>query len=326
MAINAEGGSVSVTLFVVVPFPGRAANPEVEPWLMLEKAGQAAHKLSYKGIFVYQSGRSVSNLQITHMNYAQGEYARVISLDGMPREVLRQGNEAVIYSPQNEKVVIEKRRVQNSFPALLPVLTDTLKASYQARMIGRERVGGRDGVVVQLVPRDLYRYGYRFSIDRESGLLLKSVTLNERNEAIEQVAFSQLTMMDPAGMDWFHPNVERGKNYVMQPEQVVVPDHAEGEGWSISQLPPGFVKVDQVRRSLPGKSAPVNQLIFSDGIASVSMFIEQLDKSGSPKRGHILQGVTNVYANVVNGYQVIVVGEVPEAAVRQIGEAVSLRK
>lgn len=317
---------LSLLCLLALPLPGRAASLEDEPWLMLEKAGQAAHKLSYKGIFVYQCGRSVSNLQITHMNYPQGEFARVVSLDGVPREMLRQGNEVVIYSPQNERIMIEKRRVQSSFPALLPGMADALKASYQARMIGQERVGGRDGVVVQLAPRDQYRYGYRFSVDREFGLLLKSVMLNERNEVIEQVAFSQLTLMDPAGMDWFHPNVERGKDYVMQPEQTVAPNRAEGEGWTISQLPPGFVKVDQVRRSMPGKSVPVNQLIFSDGIASVSLFIEPLDKGAPPKQGHILRGVTNVYANVVNGYQVIVVGEVPEAAVRQIGEAVSLKK
>ena len=311
---------------LISPLLGQAATLEDDPWLMLEKAGQAAHKLGYKGIFVYQSGHGVSNLQITHMNYTQGEFARVVSLDGAPREVLRQGNEAVIYSPQNEKVMIEKQRVQSSFPALLPGLTDALKASYLAKVAGQERVGGRDGTVVQLTPRDRYRYAYRFSVDREFGLLLKSVMLNERNEIVEQVAFSQLTLMPMTSMDWFHPNIERGKNYEMQPEDNVVQNGAEGDGWKVAKLPPGFVKVDQVTRTLPGKPLPVMQLIFSDGIASVSLFIEALDKNVHAKTGHLLQGATNIYANTVDGYQLIVVGEVPEVVVRQIGDSVSFRK
>jgi sigma-E factor negative regulatory protein RseB len=311
---------------LMTPLLGQAAAFEDDPWLMLEKAGQAAHKLSYKGIFVYQGGHTVGNIQIMHMNYPQGEFARVISLDGEPREVLRQGNEAVIYSPHNEKVMIEKRRVQSSFPALLPGLADTLKASYQARMIGQERVGGRDGWVVQLTPRDRLRYGYRFSVDREYGLLLKSVMFNERNEVVEQVAFSQLALIPSAGMDWFHPNVERGKSYLMQPEDSVVQSKNEAEGWKVTQLPPGFVIIDQVARLLPGKTQPVNQIVYSDGIASVSVFIEALDKSAVPKMGQLVQGVSNVYANVVDGYQVIVVGEVPDAVVKQIGDSVTFKK
>ncbi len=311
---------------LMAPLLGHAASVEEDPWLMLEKAGQAAHRLSYKGIFVYQAGRAVSNMQIMHMNYAHGEFARVVSLDGAPREVLRHGDQAVIYSPQNEKVMIEKRQVKNAFPALLPGLSDALRGSYQARVVGQERVGGRDGTVIQLAPRDRYRYGYRFSVDREFGLLLKSVMLNERNEVVEQVAFSQLTLMPTVGMDWFRPNVERGKDYVMQSEPEVSPDRSDEAGWNVGQLPPGYIRVERMMRSIPGKPMPVNQVIFSDGIASVSLFVEALDKGAAPKTGHLLQGATNIYANVIEGRQIIVVGEVPEAVVRQIGDSISFRK
>lgn len=298
-----------------------------EPWLMLEKAGQAAHKLNYKGIFVYQAGGSVSSMRITHMNYADGEFARVISLDGAPREVLRQGNDVVIYNSRNEKVLIDKRRAPSAFPAMLPGLADWLKSSYQARMAGEERIGERDGLIIHLEPRDRYRYGYRFSVDREFGLLLKSVMLNEHNDIVEQVAFNQLSLMNnDEGMDWFRPNIDRGKTYEMQPEEQVAPTLVQGEGWALAQLPPGYRKVEQVRRSLPGKPAPVDHLVFSDGLASVSLFIEALGKNSAPKLGHATQGATNVYASVMGGYQVIVVGEVPQATVRKIAEAVSLKK
>lgn len=315
----------AIVLLLVVPLAAVAA-PEDELWVMLEKAGQAAHKLNYKGIFVYQSGKNVSSMQITHMNYSQGEFARLISLDGQPREVLRQGNDVVIYNPRNEKVLIERRRVQSSFPAVLPGLPDMLKASYQVKKQGYERVGGRESVIISLEPRDHYRYGYRFSVDREFGLLLKSVMLNENDQMLEQVAFSQLALMNTQDMDWFRPEVSPGKTYVMQPEETVTPGVVQGEGWTIAQLPAGFRKVDQVQRKVPGKSLPVHHLVFSDGLASVSLFIETLEKNAKPKQGLATQGGTNVFAQAMDGYQVIVVGEVPEATVRQIANAVSFKK
>ncbi|MDR2874355.1 MAG: MucB/RseB C-terminal domain-containing protein [Methylobacillus sp.] len=296
---------------------------------MLEKAAQAAHKLSYKGIFVYQSGSTVNSMQITHMNYAQGEYARLVSLDGQPREVLRQGNDVVIYSPRNEKVLVERRRIQVSFPAVLPGLTNTLKMSYQVRGLGFERVGGREAAIVSLEPKDQLRYGYRFYVDKEYGLLLKSVMLNERGQLMEQVAFSQLVLLNASQkMDWFRPEMARGKSYVMQPEETVTaePGEVEGDGWTIAELPAGFRKVDQITRLMPGKTSPVQQLVFSDGMASVSLFIEPLEKNAEPKQGLATQGGTNVYAVATDGYQQIVVGEVPEATVRLIAGAVTFKK
>jgi sigma-E factor negative regulatory protein RseB len=261
------------------------------------------------------------------MSYAQGEFARLVSLDGEPREVFRQGNDVVIYNPRNEKVLIEKKRVQSSFPAVLPPVSDALKGNYQARKVGTERVGGRDGVILQLDPRDQYRFAYRFSVDRESGLLLKSVMLSERSEMLEQVAFSQLQLINTEdNMDWFKPDMAPGKTYIMQPDDKSVTPVAEGDGWQIAQLPPGFRKVDQVRRKLPGKTGPVHHIVFSDGLASVSLFIETLEKGAQPKLGLAVHGGTNVYANAVDGHQIIVVGEVPEATVKQIAAAVSFKK
>jgi sigma-E factor negative regulatory protein RseB len=313
---------------LLVSLPLRAAGPEAakDPWSLLEKAGQAAHQLNYKGIFVYQAGSTVHSMRISHMNLATGEFVRVMSLDGTPREVLRQGNDVVIYNSKNEKVLIDKRRLTNSFPAVLPGLTDRLKTSYRARIGGEERVGDRGGLVIHLEPRDSYRYGYRFSVDQEFGLLLKSVMLNERNDIIEQVAFNQLTLMEAEGMDWFHPNIDRRKTYEMQPEETVTPMTPQGGSWMLAELPPGYSKVEHVRRGLPGKSVPVDHMVFSDGLASVSLFIEALGKQAVPKVGQATQGATNVYAYVMDGHQIIVVGEVPQATVRKIAEAVSFKK
>ena len=210
-----------------------------DPWKLLDKAAHAARDLSYKGIFVYQSGSNSRSIEITHMNAGQGEYSRVVMLDGLPQEVLSQGSDIVIFSPRDEKVVIEKRRGKNLFPALLPVNLDMVKASYEARVSGQERVAGREGVLVLLEPRDEYRYGYRLLTDKELGLLLKATTVNKQSEVIEQIAFNQLNLLNMNDMDWFKPKVDPGKSYVM--EQETPASLADSpQSWSLGRLPPGY--------------------------------------------------------------------------------------
>ena len=298
---------------------------EDEAWLILQKASQAARELSYQGVFMYQSEGNAKSVQITHMNYGQGEYARMVVLDGTPREVLSQGNDVVIFSPKNEKVVIEKRRGQNMFPALLPANMTAIKLSYQARLGEIERIGGREGQVVYLEPRDNLRYGYKFWADKQYGLLLKAMTANERKEPMEQMAFSQLTLMSGQNMDWFQPNVDLHKTYVMEETNASITP-ADTVHWTVSKIPPGYRKTDEVQRTVPGKSSPLTHILFSDGLASVSLFIEMLPKNAQPKKGHTTMGATNLYASNIDGYQIVVVGEVPEATVAQFATAVTFKK
>jgi len=97
-----------VLFCIITLFASNAFAAQDDPWLTLQKASQAARELSYKGVFVYQSGNASKSVQLTHMNYGQGEYARMVVLDGQPREVLSQGSDVAIYSPKNEKIMIEK--------------------------------------------------------------------------------------------------------------------------------------------------------------------------------------------------------------------------
>lgn len=305
---------------------GTAQANQDEAWTVLQKASQAAHELSYKGVFVYQSGSATKSVQLTHTNYGHGEYARMMVLDGSPREVLSQGNDASIYSPKNEKVLIEKKRGQSMFPALLPVNLDAVKHCYQAQLGAFERVGGRDAQVVTLLPKDHMRYGFRFWADKEYGLLLKVVMLSDQGLPLEQIGFSQLAWMEDQNMDWFRPKFDPNKAYVMgsenaQPSKVESSDMDFG----VTELPQGYRKIDQVKQMVPGKQAPVTQVIFSDGLSSISLFIEPLVKGTPPRVGHTLVGATNIYALVNEGHQVMVVGEVPEATVMQFANAVSFK-
>lgn len=316
----------SATLIAVLFFSFNLYASEDEgSWQVLQKAAAAARALSYRGIFVCQTGKQTNSVQITHLFDGQNEFARNVVLDGSPREVLSQGGNVVIYNPRNEKIVIEKRRGQNMFPAVLPLNLDSVKESYSLRFSAPERVAGRQAQVLVLEPKDALRYSYKFWIDTEYGLLLKSVIFNNRNEIMESIAFNQVELMKTVELDWFKPTIDHNKSYVMEEEQVVVSDDSPVD-WEIKELPAGYHKVDQMTRVVQGKSSPVTHVIFSDGLASVSLFIEHIAKGvkskAAPKVVLATTGNTSFYVNVNNGHLVTVVGDVPEATVVQIANAV----
>ena len=307
-------------------------------WLLLQKTAYAARELNYQGVFVYQNGKQTRSVQITHVNNSGQEMTRNLVLDNSvqpdkPREVYSQGNDIVIFHSQNEAnnptttnsptMVIEKRRGQNLFPAMLPTDLQAIKASYSARLGTIEMIAGRGAQVIELIPNDAFRYSYKIWADTEFGLLLKMTLLDNKKQTLEQIEFNQLSMLNSQDVNWFQPKIDVKKNYVT--EDVATVNHVD-TNWIVAELPTGYIKVDHVLLNLPGKTVPVDQMIFSDGIASVSLFIEPITKGMHPKMGHMLIGSTNICANVIDGYQITVVGEVPEATVMQIAKAVTFKK
>ena len=302
-----------------------------DAWFVLQKSAYASRELNYQGVFVYQNGKQTRSVQITHMNNAGQELTRNVVLDNsitsgqvnQPREVYSQGKDIVIFRPQNQKMVIEKRRGQNLFPAMLPTDLVSIKTNYTARLGTLEYVAGREAQTVELVPKDAFRYSYKIWADTEYGLLLKMTLIDSKNQTLEQIEFNQLSMLNSQDENWFKPRIDVKKSYVMEDATAV---SQITNDWVVTELPVGYIKVDHRALVVSGKAAPVDQIIFSDGIASVSLFIEPLTKGMHPKMGHMLIGSTNICANVINGYQVTVVGEVPAATVMQIAKAVSFKK
>ena len=153
--------------------------------------------------------------------------------------------------------------------------------------------------------------------------MLKMTLVDNKNQMLEQIAFSQLSMLSSQDVNWFQPKIDMTKSYVMEDKTAV--NHVNSD-WIVAELPAGYIKVDHRALTVPGKSASVDQMIFSDGIGSVSLFIEPVVKGVRPKTGHMSIGSTNICAHVLDGYQITVVGEVPESTVMQIAKAVSFKK
>jgi sigma-E factor negative regulatory protein RseB len=290
----------------------------------LSRAAQAARQLDYVGTIVYQIGPRVESSRITHLYEGGHEFAKLVNLDGPAREVVRSEGEVRCYYPDAKLMRVEPGTFRNVFPSLLPEQQQSLSRFYEFRTLGDDRVGGRPVQVVVFEPKDGLRYGHRFWSDGATGLLLKARVLNERSEPIEQFAFSDLTIN------------ARIEHAMVEPSWPVVPpdwkvlESAAGEvvleatGWMVARMPPGFEKIMEGFRKLRGRRERVAHLVYSDGLVSVSVFIEPLAGGPAPV-GFLQKGGLNVYSVRQDDYLITVMGETPGATVRQIAHSVVRR-
>jgi sigma-E factor negative regulatory protein RseB len=191
-----------------------------------------------------------------------------------------------------------------------------------------ERVAGRHTELITVDPHDRFRYGYRLWMDRDLGLLLKSELIDERGEIVEQLVYTNIELpasipdelLEPAisgaGYTWY--NDDRSK-------PVAVSAADSEPGWYPDWLPDGFELSDVARDPILASRDPVEHLVFSDGLASVSVFIEQLDAASEPLAGLDTMGAVNAYGRMIEDYQITVVGEVPAITVERISRSIVRR-
>jgi sigma-E factor negative regulatory protein RseB len=287
---------------------GRSA----EQWLQIVQ--QAARRLDYSGTMVYQQGSEVHMSKIVHVFDGRVSHERLQPMDGQPREFIRRADEVRCLIPEARRVVIERRTRAESFPGLAATTTTELLQQYSVKIVGRERDGGFDCQVLEIQPRQGDRYGYRLWVDRASGLLLRSQTLNERGDVLEQMAFADVRI---GGVDreQLKPSwpTDGWKVY----EAAHRPVDLKEQGWRLSP-PSGFKPLYTVRR--PMATGHALQAVYSDGLASLSVFIEPASASAAtealPQRGPI-----NAYARRVGDSVVTVVGEIPVETARAVAQA-----
>jgi sigma-E factor negative regulatory protein RseB len=308
-------------MFAAVPvLAGDPAAGEGIKWL--ERMGSAARTQNFSGTFVYQQGNRVDTSRITH--YVDGggnELEKLESLDGPEREIIRRNDEVRCYIPDSKLLKVEKRRGRKAFPDLLPEQVGELAEHYLVRLGGRERVAGIECQIVTLEPRDDMRYGHTLCADRDSGLLVKAVMLDENRQVVEQFAFTQLVI--GGGVDPAHLKPRFAATPGEWREERVAPPVINETGWSIANSPPGFKKVMEMKRAIPGKGAEVTHIVLSDGLVAVSVFIEPLGGDKHPQSGFSRRGGINVFARPVSEHMVTVLGETPVSTVQLIGNSVS---
>lgn len=308
-----------------VPIPQASAEPGGDAIGWLRKIYAATEKLSYTGTFVYQQGEHSETSRITRIVDATGVHERLEILDGTPREVLRFNEEVMCYIPSTMTLKIDRQMQTGPFPAMRADVGDFAE-HYHVRKAETERIAGYDCQAIILEPKDALRYGHKLWADVATGMLVKAKTFNDRHEVLEQFSFTELQIGGRIDRERVKSRFAgKARDWRVERSGLVEANLAS-LGWVLTALPPGYRKVAELKRSL-GATPDVGQIVLSDGLAAVSVFIEPLGaRANQPQLGLARHGALNVYTRKLENHLVTVVGEVPAESVRQIAHNVEYRQ
>lgn len=303
---------------------------------MLKRMSEADQNKNYQGTFILRKADSLSTLRVTHAVDSNGEWESLESLNGESRKVFRFNDRVISVFPDRKLLTIRHTDEKQSLHQQLPDNIDQLAQFYSMERLDDDRIAKHQTLVVNLKPRDQYRYGYRYWVDKTSGMLLRCDLIDEDNMVVEQMMFTELDYLSAAPAQTFDlKQFEQFKQQLVD-EPKVSAQRPEEAGWKVGHLPKGFVLTqstmrysqqppaissnqltDALSKKLP---ADLLHMVYSDGLASVSVFIETDHGEENHLQGEASMGAMNAYGNVVDGYVVTVVGEVPAKTVQQMAQ------
>jgi sigma-E factor negative regulatory protein RseB len=305
MLATVQSGSQRLNCFSVLLFGltfifSAAQAEEISPRQWLEKMSSAMQELNYEGVFVYRSEKDFSAMKVTHVVDDSGSHEMLETLTGDARKEVRQ-------TPHNH---LAKGQEVDSSGRL-----ERIGNYYVLKLLGRDRTAGRMTRLLQVTPKDEYRYGYRLWLDEKTGLMLKSDLLDQNGEILEQVMFTSLDLLKPeqvAGL--LPPHAATDNSGIIEP--------ADNLEWKIEKLPSGFELLG-VQPKVKGKD--IDHMVYSDGLASVSVFVEHAKPESDALVGLSNMGAVNAFGGIRDKHQVTVVGEVPAITVKTICQSLKHR-
>lgn len=304
-----------------IALPALADDPEARAWL--ERMTQTLANRNYDGKFFHLRNARSETLRIIHRVDGGKVSERLVAMDGSGREIIRTDNEVVCYLPDRRLVLVERRSGDTPLVAALPSYTVEIDAHYAITRGQTAKVLGRKTQMISVQPRDEYRYGYRLWLDYETAMPLKSQLCDREGQVIEEILFAQLELPDTIPAAALKPEVPAdGFRWFRQAVQPAVP--SSRPGWRVLNLPDGFRLTTTRVQAVNGSGAAVQHLVFSDGLASVSVFIEPTSRTAVPLQGLSKMGSAYAFSTEVEGHQVTAVGEVPAATVRVIASSVEV--
>lgn len=298
------------------PNSGRSVNE----WLT--RMHEASRQRAYMGTLVVSAGSAMSSSRIWHVCDGTQQMERVETLTGAPRTTVRHNNEVVTFVPESKTAWVEKRESLGLFPELLRTPSNQIPEFYGVRVSAAERVAGHLADVVEITPKDALRFGYRIWSEKKTGLVVKMQTLGEQGAVLEQVAFTELQLDAPVRMDKLKRLMNDTKGYELH-KPVLRKTTPEAEGWRLKESVPGFLAMSCHTRETDGSAlggAPM-QWVFSDGLASVSLFVEPYDAARHTLEKAAVMGATHSVTRRMGTHWLTAMGEVPAATLQRFALA-----
>jgi sigma-E factor negative regulatory protein RseB len=312
--------AVSLLLAVLLVQPVQAAEPSAparwyhgaKTWVQglwnhesaadwLDKIGPALAEQDYQGTLVIVSGTSMQTLGVFHAFQNGHERMRLVALSGPRREVIRDDNRVTCIGTGLGPVGYDSDTAGRWNPGGEFAGAARL-SSYQAHLGRVVRIANRDAQVIDLQARDSLRYGYRLWLDKQTAFPLRIALIGEGGRPLEQIAFTDLKLgVAPDDRD-LRASSEQG----LQRIQTLNPGRDVDPGWRVLAPPSGF----SLRSARQLGSAV--QLLYSDGLANVSVYIEPAP-AGQRSESALRRGAVNVHSIIQGGRRVVAIGKVPAA-------------
>jgi sigma-E factor negative regulatory protein RseB len=309
------------SLLVFVFIGGYATAQDARDWL--ERMNRAVEELNYRGTFVHahEGMFEMETLHIVHRNADGQSGERIRSLDGAGREFVRQGASVRGIFPERRVVLFETRSDISPLVSALPSNTAELEPHYEITLGGSARVADRPVQVLEIKPRDEFRYGYMLWLDQETAMPLQSALIDEQGQVVERILFTAIEIPTDITAADLEPTIDTtGFTTMRAPEADSAPLAAEIP-WRAATVPGGFELSVATQGPIAGSDTPVGHLVYSDGLATVSVFIEDPATKAEVREGFSNVGSTNAYSVTRFGRKVTAMGEVPPQTVRTIASS-----
>ena len=288
----------------------------IEPNDWLTRMSAAVQQMSYDGTVVRIEGGKAEALKVVHTVSDGVIREKVVAQEGNGLEIIRNGNEVHCIMPDRKSVLVEEWDDQSTLFSTLPSSQVRFGSEYDVALVREDRVAGRQAILIAIRPHDNYRYGHRIWLDVETAFPLQTQLIGDDGEPIEQVKFADISFTDDIQASALAPSVStEGFSWLTRPSQ-----HA-GESvetvWQSDDLPAGFRAMSTHAENMPGsEDVTTTHILFSDGMANVSVFIVQADENAMTGPSNV--GGSSSYSAIVEEYRVTAVGEVPAITVEQI--------
>jgi sigma-E factor negative regulatory protein RseB len=316
-------------LLFAIPHAATAADDDPRVWL--QRMNQALATRNYDGLFMHVSDGRVETMRIVHRVQGNRITERLTSMDGSGREFIRNNDELTCYLPDKKTILVQQTQEHGPFLGTLPQFGAGVNEFYQVESLPSTRVLGRSVRVISVTPKDQFRFGYRLWLDEKTAMPLRTQLCDARGNVLEQIVFARLETPENIPDNELAPSVHtEGMRWVrLSPREAPPVDLAT---FRASELPPGFRLTVSGAQMLGGASLPATHLVYSDGLATVSVFVEagadgkgaddKTEAAQAPMQGLTRVGSGFVFTTVVQGHQVTAVGEVPAQTVEFIAHSV----
>ncbi|HHO59960.1 MAG TPA: hypothetical protein ENJ64_06920 [Thiotrichales bacterium] len=308
-------------LFVTLMLAASPAGFAADLVDMLERMSSVSQSRNYQGTFILRKSDQLSTLRVHHGMDERGVWESLEALSGEPRTVIRQNNQVVSIFPEKKLLTVRHAENGSSLHQKLPENIKQLNQYYFFKRLDDDRIAGYKTLVLDLEPKDPYRYGYRYWLEKDSGMLLRCDLLDTRGDVVEQMMFTELEYLEQAPEMAFTEMSRPGFTVKNLDDES---PHAKDIAWEVTRLPDGFELIQSHYRL--SASPPLLQLVYSDSLASVSVFIEKMDGAASHLEGPSARGALHAYGVQIGEYYITVVGEVPAATVKQMAESTQQRQ